>query len=68
MTKKDYELIASSVKEAFKAVERARLEARDTKHALIAIHNVAWNLADNLESENPRFDRDKFFEACEIEG
>ncbi len=31
-------------------------------------HEMASDLADYFERENPRFDRDRFFEACGLGG
>jgi hypothetical protein len=31
-------------------------------------HEMACSLADYFEKENPRFDRDRFFEACGLGG
>ena len=55
MTRKDYEAIA----EIFSAVEKER--PRQEVGAILA---VMRGLADYFEKDNPRFDRDRFVEAC----
>lgn len=60
MTRKDYQLIASTIKELTKG-----LESEDyLEHYVPVIRELANNLADRLEIENPRFNRVKFWEAC----
>lgn len=58
MTKKHYEAIAR----IFRGIEL------DTD-GFIETHyeNIVSRLADYFESENPRFDRDKFLSACGVE-
>lgn len=56
MTRKDYELIAKAVVK----LREAGLYSGDCKM-------VAEQLADSLITTNPRFDRDKFLQACGIE-
>ena len=54
MTKKDYELIASTIDETrglFSDVSEFATK-------------LAINLAKKLKAENPAFNRDKFFDAC----
>lgn len=63
MTKRDYEAIAAIIKERREAAGKAksgptRLTIRFTAAA------IARLLADYFASANPRFDRNKFLEAC----
>ena len=62
MTRKDYQLIASILKED-------RVLFFDGLHtpgqAAHALHCTAF--ADRLQSENPRFDRARFLRACGLE-
>lgn len=53
MTKKDYELIASSVR---------RMSSLGVDNMIY----IADMLAQDLYKANPRFDRNKFFEACGV--
>lgn len=50
MTKKDYEVIATGL----------LMATGDTNHTIV----VANFIADELEKDNPRFDRTKFLTAC----
>jgi hypothetical protein len=61
MSKKDFEVIALALRD-----ERVRaLRSLDTtKHAVIGKVSVA--IADALEDNYPRFDRDKFLEATHV--
>ncbi len=63
MTKRDYQLIAN--------VLRAQLDAIDLES--VAIHRfmlteqvieIATNFVNTLIQDNPRFDKDKFMDAC----
>lgn len=69
MTKKDYQLLAGRIKAEIEYhniyVGDAKLEA----HALsctIGIEGLALSLAEDLARDNPRFDADKFLDACGI--
>lgn len=56
MTKKDYIAIADAIK-------RARTGA--DKEERFAIDIVADNIADVFQKDNPRFNRQRFLEACQ---
>ncbi len=65
MTKKDYELIAGTIKNfKFGWIESGGFDTGEIE----AIDNLSNNLALELQAENPKFDRTKFLEACGIEG
>lgn len=53
MTKKDYELIASAI--AF------------SKLYNYSITKTSYELASRLASKNPRFNKEKFLQACGVE-
>ena len=53
MTRKDYQLIAS----AFALFNYLDQPTR---------YFIAMALADRLEEDNPRFDRDRFLQACDL--
>lgn len=57
MSKKDYVLIANAIKEIadYKTVDVS---------AMVAIEEVAKNLADTFKSQNSRFDTNRFLTAC----
>jgi hypothetical protein len=54
MTRKDYVLIADVIKNLDECIDSDGLEA------------LADNMADALESDNPRFDRARFLDACGV--
>lgn len=53
MTKKDYELIAEAI--------------NGTSYSDDGLDGLAYLLAAKFESDNPRFNRNKFLQACGIE-
>jgi hypothetical protein len=55
MTKKDYQLIALTVK---------TVKNNTPVNDWPLLEKVAEEMADKLQSENPRFDRAKFLVAC----
>lgn len=57
MTKKHFIMLASLVKEA-------KEKASEGAPSVTLVHYVACKLADECKKENPRFDRDRFLEAC----
>jgi len=61
MTKKDYKLIATAIWRAgyLEDKNKIRQQAKMDARRLIAI-----NIATDLKQDNPRFNRDKFMEAC----
>lgn len=66
MTKKDYELIANVLSEqAFQAVTYTVTAAR--KNKVNTVKTTILALANALAAENPRFNRDRFLEACRWE-
>lgn len=54
MTKKDYELIASVINKTFPLLDEQK-------------RKLVWDMADELEEQNSKFDRKKFLTACGIE-
>lgn len=62
MTRKDYELIARALRSS-----RLHLPAMDPQYRVGAKdqwETTVEEVADELERENPRFDRNKFLIAC----
>lgn len=58
--KRDYELIASVLK-----------DARDTitdPHSVVALAHVAGRLAAKFQADNPAFDLERFIKACGLHG
>jgi len=65
MTRKDYILIAAAI--ANTREHYAKYQAHDPVAADKAIRAVARSLAAALQIENPRFDRETFLAACDME-
>lgn len=63
MTRKDYQLIAEAIRPYADSLYRNRLKDMES-----AVETVAIRIARALEKENPRFDSDKFMEACGFGG
>jgi hypothetical protein len=57
MTRKDYELIARSI-----YVDRELVEEGQRK----VVDFIAKGLAEQLQAMNPRFDRARFLNACNV--
>lgn len=57
MTKKDFEAIANSI------AREARIAAPEQ---MFTIRMVASSIAATLTAQNPRFDRERFMEACGV--
>jgi hypothetical protein len=57
MTRKDYVMIAETVRAAFDVGPLANTQLRDF---------LARLLADGMARDNPRFDRERFLRACGI--
>lgn len=64
MTKKDYELIAKAIEGAGVALRYASVNTGETRRAL---QIVTLQLSSALAIENPRFDKDKFYNACKVD-
>ena len=63
MTKKDYELIAKGMHRAYaKLASDPNVDWRVRDHLMI--RTIINELAAQLKSDNPRFDRSKFVKAC----
>lgn len=62
MTKKDYELLAKAIYGSL--IQSGKLEAQD--HYIEQFKITTWHVADALERNNPRFDRDRFISACGV--
>lgn len=65
MTKKDFELIASAIKDYI----NYSYDVEDTDNFIVHDYaeRIAYKMADALESKNPRFDKNKFLQACGVE-
>lgn len=65
MTRRDYELIAASVSRS-RMVKGLIGRTPERNAALDAVSLVAIDLAATLANDNPRFDKERFFNACGI--
>ena len=61
VAKKDFKAIAEIIKTEFTAFDGTGEDDYEGKHATISI---AGHLADYFITQNPRFDRQKFLNAC----
>lgn len=70
MTRKDYVMIAETIRELLADIERGAATAvcDRTRNIItgehLGVRHAALRLADQLHSENTRFDRARFIEAC----
>lgn len=64
MTKKDYQLIAGAIHRSLRAVEWVEGNKIKREVSRSMAHLIATDLAATLAHDNPRFDKDKFKEAC----
>ena len=64
MTKKDYIIIANSIRRSgiIEDKNKVRQHARERMRSLIA-----HDLCGELKGDNPKFDADKFLEACNVQ-
>jgi len=60
MTKKHFQMIADAIADT----RHAYVTTRESEEALGALDALAENLAHEFADENPRFDRDRFLDAC----
>jgi len=69
MTRKDYNRLAAAIHKTRREIRHdPGLSERQSFDMYVAVCMVVGNLADALETENYRFDRDKFAEACRVAG
>lgn len=65
MTRKDYILIAAAIRELLVDIDRESPGMREVlRGERMGVASVARRLADQLHSENTRFDRTRFMTAC----
>jgi hypothetical protein len=66
MTKKDYELIASTIKERYDFYTEFGGDTNEQARARTAVSSTAKNLARKLKKENEKFNEKRFIEACGV--
>lgn len=59
MTRQNYVVIANALERTF-----ALARAREDGALMVAARKVADDLCNALQYDNPRFDRDRFLDAC----
>jgi hypothetical protein len=65
MTRKDYVMIAETIRELLADIDRESPGMREVLTGeRMGVASVARRLADQLRQDNPRFDRTRFIEAC----
>lgn len=62
MTRKDYVIIADSIKGSINYEQ----SFNNNQAAVSALRFLALTLSSSLEEDNPRFDRDRFLDACGV--
>lgn len=73
MTRKDYVLIADTIAQMSRDIAQEQFDARAyTDKAILSgerlgVYNLAQRLADQLRNDNPRFDRSRFIDACQLD-
>ena len=65
MTKKDYELIATTIATRLSELETNYTGTRNTAHNRITeLEFLAYDFSIAFKTSNPKFDSDKFVKAC----
>jgi hypothetical protein len=73
MTRKDYVLIADTIAGLVRDIAQEEFDARAyTDKAILTgerlgVHNLTQRLAERLRQDNPRFDRHRFIQACQLD-
>ena len=73
MTRKDYVLIAETIAQVSRDIAKdIRPDLSDRGKAILsgerlATYTIAHRLAEQLRQDNPRFDRQRFIEACQLD-
>ncbi len=62
MTKKDFELIAWT----FSTLRDRLIEERSNRNCITGVEYAIEQFAHALKNNNPRFDRERFLEACGV--
>ena len=73
MTRKDYVLLADTIAQFSRDIANdAFADLSDTAKTILAgerlaAQTIAHRLADQLRQDNPRFDRKRFIDACQLD-
>lgn len=67
-TKKDYEMVAEAIASVAHNMESSgSWTSKQLDGAHVALLSVTRRIADGFQSDNSRFDRDRFFEATTMD-
>ena len=71
MSKKDYEVIAKAIREqadiaAWQKANPDKWDGNEPFGRRMAVIQIATAVADVMEADNPRFDRNRFMTACGV--
>lgn len=66
MTKKDYELIAASIKRSVEDMNDFNFSNSDKDAVAEAVHHIIQNLGTQLSIDNERFSYGRFLQACGV--
>lgn len=64
MTKKDFVMIAETIKATHAKEIQLGVTGQELKLVEIALSSFAQEIANKLGEQNPRFDTDRFLDAC----
>jgi hypothetical protein len=73
MTRKDYVLIADTIAQVSRDIASDQSPDASDRHRAIlsgerlATYTIAHRLAEQLHQDNPRFDRSRFIQACQLD-
>ena len=73
MTRKDYILIADIIAQVSRDIASDQSPDASDRHRAIlsgerlATYTIAHRLAEQLRQDNPRFDRQRFIDACQLD-
>ena len=73
MTRKDYILLADILAQFSRDIARDAFDTTtDAGRAIlsgerVAVQTIAHRIADQLRQDNPRFDRKRFLDACQLD-
>ena len=66
MTRKHYEMIARVLNNRAKAIINSSASNEEKHYALFELRTTMYNFCDELEKENPKFDKIRFINKCNI--
>lgn len=67
MTKKHFEMIARVLHGRANAISFSSASVESKHYAMLELRDLMYNLGDEFLQENPRFDKGKFYKACDIQ-